>query len=643
MKNLAAEKLEYRADIDGLRALAVISILFYHVGFEAFSGAFVGVDIFFIISGFLITRLIVHESANDTFNLFDFYTHRIRRLFPALFATIALCLLAGYFILIPADLARFSGAALHAVLSISNFYFWFEAGYFDTSAFSKPLLHTWSLGIEEQFYLIWPIALIFLVRSKSIHTAPMVIAAAAFLSLLAAEYMIARDQTAAFYLLPFRAFEFAIGGLLVWLPKEFPPNAKSQNLLWAIGLSLILIAIFNFKAPMHFPGISALLPCIGTALMIVGGSGQFGQKMLGNGTTKHVGRISYCIYLVHWPLIVFYSYYTFDDLSNLEKLGLITCTLIAAEILHRTIEEPFRKRKGRASNMSPRLFGSITIASAVLLIAVSATVWFRGGFSRATSTNIFATDNTIETRLASLLEETEQRQSDKEIVFIGDSSAMDLHASYILSQTNERLNNFKVSMRAKGGCRPVVGPSVSYAPSRKSGQLCEAFFQETFNEFIETQPKAVFLYARWGGVAKFNARVKSASRDTIKFLLKNTKSDIIFVDYAPDYKKPVQEGSRLLFRLSETEFNQKLESSRNRAISEEFDNFFRELAATSDRVHFLSLKEFLCPNGQCVVFENGNFLVADKVHLTSHGKVKTAAAIDKALEKSGLLERWKAK
>ncbi|MCF6274706.1 MAG: acyltransferase, partial [Robiginitomaculum sp.] len=203
--------IKYRPDIDGLRAVAVLAVVFYHFKIPPFSGGFVGVDIFFVISGYLITKLVMGQTKDGTFSFKIFYLRRIRRLFPALFVTLVGTLAAAAILFSPEQMARLGKVSFFALISLSNIVFWREAGYFDTDAATKPLLHTWSLGVEEQFYLVWP-ALIFLcvLYLKRAHILA-VLTALIVVGLLAAAYVLKKDVDAAFYLTPFRMSEFGIG------------------------------------------------------------------------------------------------------------------------------------------------------------------------------------------------------------------------------------------------------------------------------------------------------------------------------------------------------------------------------------------------------------------------------------------------
>jgi len=375
------DKSRYRADIDGLRAIAVLSVIFFHLDFKTFSGGFVGVDVFFVISGFLITRLIRDEIiATGNFNFANFYMRRVRRLFPALFFTLILSFFCAFFIFSLQDLERFGGALFYSVLSISNFYFWGESGYFDTVAAHKPLLHTWSLSVEDQFYLIWPIFLFLLLTKTPRWIPPIVLLVCGILSLLLTEYFI--DKTSAiFYLTPFRIVEFAIGALVVWLIKYQFNNKLILEICFLIGLVLIAYPIFTYSKDTIFPGINVLMPCFGTALLIYGGTNKYSSKLLNNSITVSIGLISYSLYLIHWPIIVFYKNYNIlDELTQIEMFIIIILSITIAKLMYHFIETPFRYKTNKKRYLSAPAFG-LACAICAIIISVPAThTWANGGW-----------------------------------------------------------------------------------------------------------------------------------------------------------------------------------------------------------------------------------------------------------------------
>ena len=258
--------LKYRPDIDGLRALAVLSVLFYHLGFPL-HGGFVGVDIFFTISGFLIGSIVLQQTADGSFTFAGFYARRIRRIFPALFVMLFATVVLAYQYLWPLEFVAFSKSLVAAAFSVSNVYFWLQSGYFDAPTGQVPLLHTWSLAIEEQFYICLPIALVLLRRFLP-GRINLVVCLVAVLSFLIAAYGAYRFPSATFYLLHTRAWELLLGIMLALpgFPKLESPAAR--HTAGIVGSALILPALLFYRSGISFPGLAALPPCLGTALII---------------------------------------------------------------------------------------------------------------------------------------------------------------------------------------------------------------------------------------------------------------------------------------------------------------------------------------------------------------------------------------
>jgi peptidoglycan/LPS O-acetylase OafA/YrhL len=258
--------MKYRAEIDGLRAVAVLSVLFFHANIGV-SGGYVGVDVFFVISGYLITGLILKECDRGTFRIVEFWERRVRRIVPVLTVVVLSCLVAGWFLLLPLDFKELGQSVVAQAMLLSNVYFWRESGYFAQAAEVKPLLHTWSLAVEEQFYLIYPVALVALTRlSRKALVATIVFLCS--VSLILSIYSSYRHPSANFYLLPTRAWELLMGSFLAALPTQRASiRWLTECLSWG-GLISILCAACLYGDDTRFPGIAALLPCVGTALVI---------------------------------------------------------------------------------------------------------------------------------------------------------------------------------------------------------------------------------------------------------------------------------------------------------------------------------------------------------------------------------------
>jgi len=355
-------EISYRKDIDGLRALAILPVVLYHAGIPGFGGGFVGVDVFFVISGYLMAMLISGEIDHGEFSLLRFYERRIRRIFPALFTMLAASFIAAWFLFMPAEFTYFARSLKSAALFTSNIQFNRESGYFDIGAHMKPLLHTWSLAVEEQFYILFPLLLLVLHRVARQKVA-LVLTCLLVISFAAGTWMLSRSQTEAFYLLQFRAWELLIGALLAFnvIPRPKKPLIRAG--LASVGMLLIVGAISFFSDRTLFPGPAAVLPCAGAAL-IIHGRDEWGPagRILRSRLLVSIGLISYSLYLWHWPIIVFGREFTGRELSLVEACLVLPLSLAIAFLSWRFVERPFR---GRASAV-PRMHLFVGAASVVI-------------------------------------------------------------------------------------------------------------------------------------------------------------------------------------------------------------------------------------------------------------------------------------
>ena len=336
--------LTHRKDIDGLRALAVLSVVVYHCAHELLPGGFTGVDIFFVISGFLITSIIAPALARGEFSLAEFYVRRSKRILPALFTVLAATLIAGLVMLTPSGLAQLGTSTMAAAAFVSNVAFWLDTGYFDAAAEMKPLLHTWSLGVEEQFYLLWPVALLVLAKLRVALRIPVLLGLAASFALSCV--IVAWDQATAFYLLPTRAWELMAGAVLALdIVKPFE-RARARNVAASLGLALIVAGLVALDADRDFPGAAALLPCGGAALLIQAGRGgdNWVGRLLSLRPLVFVGLISYSLYLWHWPLLVFGRISQDAPLTLVQSFSLAAIAFVLATATWKFVETPFRAR-----------------------------------------------------------------------------------------------------------------------------------------------------------------------------------------------------------------------------------------------------------------------------------------------------------
>ncbi len=339
----SSRKLGYLADIDGLRALAVLAVILFHLRVPGFSGGYVGVDIFFVISGFLISGLIRDRVAADSFSFAGFYASRVNRLLPAVLATVLATALASVIVLQPAMMASFAKSALAAVFSAANFIFYFESGYWDGSADLKPLLHLWSLGVEEQFYLFWPALVVLLCKAPDrIYRVGLLLIFIA--SLGACVAYTAVDSAASFYLLPFRVWQFALGALVVELWRHLHWHEFARQVVRSTGLALCGISVFAFSDTTAFPGWLALVPSMGAALVLASAHEISGSVWLANPLARWLGRVSYALYLAHWPPVALYRSYTLTELTPGAQWALAAITLLLGAALHYGVERRFYQR-----------------------------------------------------------------------------------------------------------------------------------------------------------------------------------------------------------------------------------------------------------------------------------------------------------
>ena len=344
--------MDYRREIDGLRAVAVIPVILFHAGFQTFSGGYVGVDVFFVISGYLITSIIITEMEKGTFSLAHFYERRARRILPALFLVMLVCLPLAWLWLVPNDMKEFSKSLRYVSGFISNFLFYKQSGYFDTAAELKPLLHTWSLAVEEQYYVFFPLLLMITWR-LGIRWTVGILGLVAIVSLGYAHRDSFHNPAAGFYLLPTRFWELLIGALVAFYfftrnnsrtTATHASSIMSQSFGLA-GLLLIVYAVFEFDRTTPFPGLYALVPTLGTALIIVfANEKNLVGRFLANRALVGIGLISYSAYLWHQPLFAFARHRSLGD-PGTPLIAALSLTAIALAYLSwRYVEIPFRNR-----------------------------------------------------------------------------------------------------------------------------------------------------------------------------------------------------------------------------------------------------------------------------------------------------------
>ena len=496
----------YYPSIDGIRAIAVLAVIFFHLDFHFFTGGYVGVDMFFVVSGYLITRNIFLALEAKTFSLLNFYSARIRRLFPAMLVTIAVSLFAGVLLFSPDGLIRLSGSAIAGVFSIANIRFWKNSGYFDADSISKPLLHLWSLSVEEQFYLFWPIILIgcfsFLTRRRNIFFVLLGLFMASF---LATFFYLESSVNTVFCWMPFRAYEFGIGALFALFEIQGRTEARSKSLshssfLTCLGLAAVSVSIMFLGKWTPFPGLYSLIPCIGTLLLIVSRESSVANFCLSNIAMNKIGKISYSLYLVHWPLWVFASFWYVSSFSFLQKGALFVGIFIFGLILYGTIEQKFRHSR---SPSEEKYVLSIILVFALIIVASSIIFRVSGGLpERVSGTSVHMSskegafceypngDKTLK-----VCNFGDQKTPIKNVLLLGDSHAMNL-AKGLHSFGIRHRTNFYVHSVA--GCAPLIDVDIYMKGAKKPSQNCSKFSKALKALIVDKRFDVVMFSARWG-------------------------------------------------------------------------------------------------------------------------------------------------
>ncbi|MDA7615199.1 acyltransferase [Akkermansiaceae bacterium] len=398
----------YRPEIDGLRAVAVVAVVLYHVGLGV-PGGYIGVDVFFVISGFLITSLILRDLQNGKFTLVDFWERRVRRIIPAAVVVVLTTLAAGWILLLPSDYELLGKSGAWQSVFGANIHFWQRSGYFAGPAEELALLHTWSLAVEEQFYMFFPLGLAGLFLIPSFRRRPvllLIFGIGLASSLLLSVLRVDAHPSGTFYLLPTRAWELLCGSGVAILPKTFLPRTRTlRTILSQAGLALIIIPCFLYDSDTTFPGLAAVPPCLGTCLIIMATTASclkgtkdplpFVARILSLRPVVFVGLISYSLYLWHWPLIAFTNYWELEDLWALDesplvfRCGILAGSVVLAIISWRFVETPFRKRKLGKTRFGMFAWGGAGLATVAI---TSLILIFQNGFPSRFSAKVYAFD-----------------------------------------------------------------------------------------------------------------------------------------------------------------------------------------------------------------------------------------------------------
>ncbi|MDA7666795.1 acyltransferase [Akkermansiaceae bacterium] len=483
----------YRPEIDGLRAISVIGVVLFHLEL-GFPGGFVGVDVFFVISGYLITGILLRQLGEDRFSLMEFWARRVRRIVPAAIVMVVGALLIGAFLQTPERYASLARSAMAHVLMASNCYFTRDQGYFAEKSDHEPLLHTWSLSVEEQFYLIFPLIVCF-VWKRAPQRLALVFTSAALISFSWSWIEVVSNPKWAFFLLPARGWELLVGALLAILPQKTMRSLGDEA--WAgLGLVLVLAPMFFFDRQTAFPGPGALAPVLGAALLIwTGGSTKIG-KLLGWRALVRIGLISYSLYLWHWPFVVFAREMVIE-LTLTWKISLLVASLLAGYSSWRWVEMPSRSGLLLATRRRSLIFG---LTSAVTLFVIAFSIKASGGFPSRLPAELRLIISDITWNGAEYTSAKSEAmpigfQDDGPVDFVlwGDS-----HGASAAPAVNAVATDFKLKGHAylNNGTPPVTGLWFADMSEASAAEMV-ALNERVLAEIIDSKPMAVFLVGRW--------------------------------------------------------------------------------------------------------------------------------------------------
>jgi peptidoglycan/LPS O-acetylase OafA/YrhL len=622
---------KYRPDIDGLRALAILPVILFHADLGC-TGGFVGVDIFFVISGFLITTIIFKELNDGTFGLTAFWERRIRRILPALAIMVLATLLAGFIWFLPGDFELMGKSVIAQSILLSNVFFYRQGlsgdGYFATVSDTKILLHTWSLAVEEQFYVLFPLLLIFLARNKRFSIAQTILwlGASSFVLAVVGSYY---WPGATFYLLPARAWELMLGAFLAVVHGRQVVHSRMNEFLGWSGLSLIFYSIFFYTRNTRFPGLTAIPPCLGAALIIFSGSGVKStsiSRVLAFKPVVFFGLISYSLYLWHWPLLViskYYNYYHYGTKTQSWQLRaallLLSIGLAAASL--KWVESPFRKRL-----ICPRRSQIFSLAGGTMLTLtiIGGGVYFNHGIPARMTAKAdiffyskydiaFRNDMTPQQAAAGQFAELGAQSTNQpiEIILWGDS-----HAMSVAPALDELCRRF--SVRGIEATHSATAPILGYFKQDRFGLSENSLnFSESVVEFITRRHiKKVIIAARW---SHYGPPDVAGARliETVQRIMASGASVYVLKDVPePGFDVPLRAG--LLIQQNGDLTQLEVTPDKDGVLNNDYEPMFNHLSKIGATI-LDTPKFFLNSNGRFDIIRNDKVLYSDEQHLTVAG------------------------
>jgi peptidoglycan/LPS O-acetylase OafA/YrhL len=622
----------YRSDIDGLRAIAVLSVVLFHINEKLIPGGFVGVDIFFVISGYLITLHILRDLDKGSFSIVEFYRRRVKRIAPAMLVVVLVTIVLAQFILRPGDAEKVAESGLWSLFSMANVYFWLfqDTSYFAAASSEMPLLHLWSLGVEEQFYIVWPLILLATYRIGHGKYFLSILGLLAVASFLLGEFYFSYDPSFVYYMLPTRAGELLVGALLAHFfikKKEVSISEKAVSITALSGFLLVTGSLFLLSEDEIFPGLRAVPPTVGAAMLIFAGhfGNSFPTRLLKLKPMVWIGLISYSAYLWHWPLLAFYRYGQ-PEVSLLAGTIILMLTILLAWLSYLYIEMPARHSKRPATQI---FFRQFILPSAVLAILSVASMkadgygmrWFSDDYKsslialRDETRPAYLYDYVCQSQLITLADVSDpncvigvESNIPAHTILWGDSNA----AHYIgaigafAKESGFRFRNLQI-----GFCPPVDADASTFVTARRVAD-CRNSREITLQAVTKYQ--VIMISANWSSYQSRSDRFFDVFFETVRSLVSQGKR-VIVVGKAPiisTYDRLCREKA-LSFPLVSCDVHNVLPGPSVVSANARLMKF----ALQTKHVEYYDFNKYLCPNGSCSAYdENGKLMYYDPSHLS---------------------------
>ncbi len=624
----------YRGDIEGLRCVAVLTVLLFHLPLRLFSGGYVGVDIFFVISGYLITGIVVRDLSKGTFSFAKFYERRVRRIFPALFALLAITSAVAFLILLPGDLRAYARSMIAACLSYSNLYFQTQEGYF-TGTRVKFLLHTWSLSVEEQFYLLFPAALLALSKLRRGFVGPVCLLC--LLSFVISSVLVFTKPEVAFFTPVSRAWELLIGAILAATPKRPQVSPVLRDALAWVGLFGFMFCFTCYTAKTPFPGLSATLPTFATVLLLWTGEGEgtLVGRMLSFSPLRFIGQISYSLYLWHWPLILFAKLGLLPGVSagsHAGKFIIFAFSMLAGYLSWRFVEQPFRTLKTLASRK--QLF-AVASSCALVLCLLAVAVLFTAGFPYRFTQQAQEIGNYLdrpqEMQIGSCFITSASSfdhfdvshcmttvSGKKNYLLLGDS-----HAAVLWYGLHKNFPEVNFLQATVSGCEPTVG----FYDRSDCGRLRNFIYADYFNTH---SVDGVILSMRWDLGSRFDSDIRhkvDALQSSAEWF-KAHNIPVLLIGPVQEYDLPLP---LILVRSLQTGDQDSV--VRHQVAGYDLLDRYVQQQAQRWGVQYVSLWRWECSTGTCMDFVNPEKTVPmliDPDHLSNEASFSFIGNLKKA-------------